>query len=76
MVVFFKNTELDKLIDTKAENIQGVYDSIIAEKFMFEKKRIVNELKKYGIQSLLTRPGDLTGNSINKYLELKSRGLF
>ena len=76
MVVFFKNTELDKLIDTKAKNIQGVYDSIIAEKFMFEKKRIVNELKKYGIQSLLTRPEDLTGNSINTYLELKSRGLF
>lgn len=76
MVVFFKNTELDKLIDTKAKNIQGVYDSIIAEKFMFEKKRIVNELKKYGIQSLLTRPEDLIGNSINTYLELKSRGLF
>ena len=51
------------ILKIKAENIQGVYDSIIAEKFMFEKKRIVNELKKYGIQSLLTRPGDLTRNS-------------
>lgn len=76
MIVFFKNTELDTLIDTEAETIQGVYDSIIAEKFMFEKKRIVNELKKYGIQSVLTKPQDLTGDSINKYLELKSRGLF
>jgi uncharacterized protein (DUF58 family) len=76
LIVFFKNTELDSLIDTEAKNIQGVYDSIIAEKFMFEKKRIVNELKKYGIQSVLTKPEDLTGNSINKYVELKSRGLF
>lgn len=76
LIVFFKNTELDGLIDTESDNIQGVYDSIIAEKFMFEKKRIVNELKKYGIQSVLTKPQDLTGNSINKYLELKSRGLF
>jgi uncharacterized protein (DUF58 family) len=76
LVVFFKNTELDTMIDVKAATIQEVYDSIIAEKFMYEKKRIVNELKKYGIQSVLTKPEDLTGNSINKYLELKSRGLF
>ena len=76
MVVFFKNTALDTLIGSKADTIQGVYDSIIAEKFMYEKKRIVNELKKYGIQSVLTKPEDLTGASINKYLDLKSRGLF
>jgi uncharacterized protein (DUF58 family) len=76
LVVFFKNTELDIMIDAKAETIQEVYDSIIAEKFMYEKKRIVSELKKYGIQSVLTKPEDLTGDSIQKYLELKSRGLF
>ncbi len=76
MVVFFKNTELNKVINSKSENIQSVYDSIIAEKFMYEKKQIVNELKKYGIQSVLTAPQNLTGNTINKYLELKSRGLF
>ncbi|MEE9407472.1 MAG: DUF58 domain-containing protein [Polaribacter sp.] len=76
LVVFFNNTELDSLINLKAENIEDVYDTIIAEKFMYEKKRIVNELKKYGIQSVLTKPEDLTGDTINKYLELKSRGLF
>lgn len=76
MVVFFKNTALNTLINSKSENIQSVYDSIIAEKFMYEKKQIVNELKKYGIQSVLTAPQNLTGDTINKYLELKSRGLF
>jgi uncharacterized protein (DUF58 family) len=76
LVVFFKNTALDTLTNAKAENIQEVYDSIIAQKFMYEKKRIVNELKKYGIQSVLTKPEDLTGDTINKYLELKSRGFF
>jgi len=43
---------------------------------MYEKKSIVKELKKYGIQSVLTKPENLTGDTINKYLELKSRGLF
>jgi uncharacterized protein (DUF58 family) len=76
LVVFFKNTALDTLTNAKAENIQEVYDTIIAQKFMYEKKRIVNELKKYGIQSVLTKPEDLTGDTINKYLELKSRGFF
>jgi uncharacterized protein (DUF58 family) len=76
LVVFFKNTELDALTNAKATKVQEVYDTIIAEKFMYEKKRIVNELKKYGIQSVLTKPEDLTGDTINKYLELKSRGFF
>lgn len=76
LVVFFKNTALNTLIDKKSDDIQHVYDSIIAEKFLFEKKQIVNELKKYGIQSVLTPPEQLTGKTINKYLELKSKGLF
>jgi len=76
LVVFFKNTQLDTLIDNDKETIEGVYDSIIAEKFLYEKKSIVKELKKYGIQSVLTTPENLTGDTINKYLELKSRGLF
>ncbi|MGJ8743255.1 DUF58 domain-containing protein [Polaribacter sp.] len=76
LVVFFENTALDTLKNLQTKNIQDVYDTIIAEKFMYEKKRIVNELKKYGIQSVLTKPENLTGDTINKYLELKTRGLF
>ncbi|CAM1370748.1 DUF58 domain-containing protein [Tenacibaculum xiamenense] len=76
LVVFFENTELNTLIKQKAKTVEDVYDKIIAEKFMYEKKQIANELRKYGIQSVLTKPENLTGNTINKYLELKSRGLF
>ncbi|WP_420868339.1 DUF58 domain-containing protein [Aestuariivivens sediminis] len=75
VVIFFKNTELSALISKKAETVQQVYDKVIAEKFSFEKRLIVNELKKYGIQSILTTPQDLTIDTINKYLEIKARGL-
>ena len=75
MVVFFKNTELNDLIDKKAENIQEVYDKVIAEKFDFEKRLIVNELRKYGIYALLTQPESLTIDTINQYLEIKARGI-
>ncbi len=75
VVIFFKNTELDLLIKNKADTVQQIYDKVIAEKFAFEKRLIVNELKKYGIYSILTTPENLTIDTINKYLEIKSRGL-
>ena len=75
VVVFFQNTELLQITTKKADNIQEIYDKVIAEKFLFEKKLIVNELKKYGIYSVLTQPQNLTIDTINKYLEIKARGL-
>lgn len=75
VVIFFKNTELTAIVDHKATTIQQVYDKVIAEKFAFEKRLIVQELKKYGIYSILTTPENLTIDTINKYLEIKSRGL-
>lgn len=75
MVVFFKNSELDQLVHSKAKNTQEIYDKVIAEKFHYDKKLIVNELMKYGIYSVLTKPEDLNLNVINKYLEIKARGI-
>ena len=59
----------------KSEDIHGIYDKAIAEKFSYEKKLIVNELRKYGIMSVLTEPQNLTIDVINKYLEVKARGM-
>jgi len=73
LVVFFENTELDKLTGSHATNVEDVYIKTIAEKFAFEKRLIAKELLKYGILSLLTSPQKLTINTINKYLELKTR---
>ena len=75
VVVFFENSELEELTHTKPGNIQEIYDQVIAEKLAFEKRLIVNELKKYGIYSVLTKPENLTIESINKYLEIKARGI-
>ena len=73
MVVFFENTELHQLSRLHALNIEEVYIKTIAEKFEFEKRLIVKELKKHGILSVLTSPENLTINAVNKYLELKAR---
>jgi len=73
MVVFFENTELHSLSHLDARNVEEVYIKTIAEKFEFEKRLIVKELKKHGILSILTPPEKLTINAVNKYLELKAR---
>ena len=75
VVIFFENTELDEFAEGKAQTVQQLYQRTMAQKFVHEKKRIVAELGKYGIQALLTKPGDLTVKTINKYLEIKARGL-
>lgn len=75
VIVFFKNSELQDLINKNPENMQEVYDKIIAEKFEYEKKLIIHELRKYGIHSIYTLPENLNINVINKYLEIKARGI-
>ncbi len=75
VVIFFENTELKAFIDQPAVTTEEVYAKTIAEKLAYEKKLIVKELEKYGIQSILTAPQKLSVNTINKYVELKSRGL-
>ena len=75
LVVFFENTELRTYLDAPATTTADVYNQTIAEKFQQEKRHIVLELQRYGIQALLTPPQLLTVNTINKYLEFKARGL-
>ncbi|WP_409012497.1 DUF58 domain-containing protein [Arcicella rosea] len=75
MVVFFENTALKTLLDKPAETTEEIYHKTIAEKYFYEKQQIVRELAQYGIQALLTAPQNLTVNTVNKYLELKSRGM-
>ena len=73
LVVFFENTELKKLTGSPADSLEQIYIKTIAEKFAYEKRLMVKELHKNGIPSILTTPENLTVNTINKYLELKTR---
>ncbi|MCT4604313.1 MAG: DUF58 domain-containing protein [Marinifilum sp.] len=75
VVIFFNNSEIEEMTKKSAESIEDIYVKTIGEKFLFDKKLIVKELGKYGIHTILTDPKNLTVNSLNKYLELKSRGL-
>lgn len=73
LVVFFENTELKQLTESRVENMEDLYIRTIAEKFAHEKRLIVKELQKHGILTILTTPQNLTIDAVNKYLELKAR---
>lgn len=75
VVIIFENTELQSLLEEKATDTDGFYKQTIARKFDYEKQQIRRELQRAGIQCVYTRPENLTVDTLNKYLELKSRGL-
>ena len=73
--VIFDNTEVNQKANSKTKGSKNLYDQTMAEKLQHDKKRIIKELNKNGIYSILTEPQDLTINTINKYIELKARSL-
>jgi uncharacterized protein (DUF58 family) len=75
VVVIFENTELIEYHNSTAHNLEEIYYKTIAGRFIAEKKQIAFALKQYGIQTIITKPEDLSINTINMYFELKSRGL-
>ncbi|KAA5534472.1 DUF58 domain-containing protein [Taibaiella lutea] len=72
-VVFFQNTLLKDIHEAHPDTMEGIYIKTIADRFNFEKKQIVKELRNNGIISILTTPKMLTVDVVNKYLELKAR---
>ncbi len=75
VAIFFENEEIKKKLHTPAQTTEEVYIKAVAEKFVLEKKQIVKELQRYGLQALLTLPRQLAVDTINKYLEIKARGM-
>lgn len=74
VIVMFENTEVAELSQVESYQMSDIYLKTIAEKSILEKKLMAQELAKYGIHCVLTSPKDLSVNTINKYLEIKSRG--
>ena len=75
VVVFFENTEIEEFGKQQTESIRDIYVQTIAQKYSAEKHQIIQQLRQYGIQSILTDPKELYVQTINKYLELKARGM-
>ncbi len=76
LVVFFIDEERQEFIKQQPHSVKDYYEHAIAAKIDHEQTLIINTLRQHGINSLLTLPQSLSVNVINRYLEMKSRGLF
>lgn len=75
LVIIFENTEIAKLHQQPVKNTEDIYVQTIADKFLYDKKLLVKELRNFGIAAILTSPQNLTVNAINKYLEIKNKNI-
>ena len=73
-VIFFDNTEISDVANQKVFGLNQAYNQTIAEKYTLEKRLLIKELRKNGIYSILTKPEDLTVNTINQYISFKATG--
>lgn len=75
VVIFFENTEIEKMAEMEPKHVKDIYLKTFAEKHKMDKKKIALDLRKHAIQTVLTTPEKLSIDTINKYLELKARGV-
>jgi uncharacterized protein (DUF58 family) len=75
VVVFFENTEITVNVSAHVETVEDIYRQVTGEHFVLTKIQLAQQLRQLGIITILTRPENLTLTTINKYLELKSRGM-
>ncbi len=75
VVIFFENSELVSYSMSEANDLEEIYTKTIAQKFIYDKQLIATLLENSGIHAILTNPEKLTVDTLNKYLELKARGL-
>lgn len=75
VVVLFENTEIADLLQEQTEDTEDIYRKATARRFLQQRELMAARLRQNGVKVVLTRPQDLTGEVINKYLELKQRGL-
>ncbi len=75
LLVTFINTELEIVTNTKAKDMEQVYKKALAENHLINKELLMEKLSRYGIIHMKVRPDELTLAVINKYLEIKDRGM-
>lgn len=75
VVIFFRNDEMEDYAGEYAEDTMGIYKRTAAGKMIADKQVLINSLRQHGIHVMLSRPDELTIDTLNKYLELKARGM-
>lgn len=74
VVMYFDNVELKSFSEQACADLLSIHQQTAAKELIAQKLQIRQVLKMHGIQSFKTTPDNLSLDTVNKYLELKSRG--
>lgn len=75
VVISFINSEIEEATLESCETTSDIYFNTIARKTLVDKQKVMQKLQLNKIQTILTRPQDLSLDTINKYLEIKAKRL-
>lgn len=75
VMILFKDDDLEILTHGIREDTESIYRQTLASKHLSEKEEIAIRLRHQGIQTIVSSPKQLSVDTINKYMELKSRGM-
>lgn len=75
VVIFFEDSEIADFATVSRHNTNQIYHQVLAGTYLTNKRKMKARLQKLGIQTILTTPEKLSVDTLNKYLELKARGL-
>jgi uncharacterized protein (DUF58 family) len=73
LAVLFELSDLSEEMNQPIKTRNDVYQAAVAERLLSLKSRIASEMNKNGIKTLVSNPQQLSLNTVNKYLEIKSR---
>lgn len=74
LVIFFADEAVERLASAPADSLQSQRLRTLAADHCLSRRGLVATLRQCGIHTLLTTPGRLTVDAINKYLTLKRQG--
>jgi uncharacterized protein (DUF58 family) len=75
IVVIFENAEIEKYAYQASSNIREIFTKTVARQWLDNKRQVAVTLNKHGIQTIVTNTGNLSIDVLNKYIELKAKGL-
>lgn len=73
LVIFvsFKNSDLYKQMSQPPETMDKVMESIVANEFLKDRRKVFNKLKQLGVHCLEVESKELSAKLLNKYISIK-----
>lgn len=72
LLILFENSELVRALEQPVRSLKEIYFETTAASFQMEKYQMAAELARAGIRVILSKPEELTANTINSYLNIRS----